>query len=190
MRRHLGPLARFDQYYIQWSRIDIRRLLQHQFLRHRNLFWQWGGGRNGETGLEFPNLGTQRSLTHVANPSTSIMDTLNGSLYPDFLRERFVPPRHQVVTEETDRELAKTAEKDLEKLSSAAPLAKTPNANDDEKEGARSMLNELAPFELVGLASSRARSGKESTIANGNRRFYVRRLRAAMHSGALLSEYR
>lgn len=59
--------------------------------------------RNDTAGLDLPQIGTRRTLTHVTHSTTTIMDSINASLYPGFPRKRFAPPRHQVATEEIDR---------------------------------------------------------------------------------------
>ena len=100
--------------------------------------------------MELPNVSTRRTLAHVTNPITPVMDTLSGSLYPELLRRRFSPPRHQADTEEIDRELLITEDKDSEESPLADALVKKPNTIEDEKEDARSRLNELTTFALVG----------------------------------------
>ena len=107
--------------------------------------------RNDTNGLELPTVSTQRTLTHVANSSTPVVDTLDASLYHDFLRKRVPPPRHPAVTEEIDRELPITEDKDPKELSLADALVKKPNTIDDEKEDHWGRLGELTTFDMVGF---------------------------------------
>ena len=86
------------------------------------------------------------------------MDALNASLYHGFLRRRFVPPRHQVVTEDVDRELI-TDDKDSKELSSVAAYLKSNNEEKEEKEEVWIRLNELTKFPIVGFVFFSVRIG-------------------------------
>ena len=48
------------------------------------------------------------SLTHVSQPVAPPQSTLTA-FYPDFLRRRITPARHEVVSEEADKELLSDA---------------------------------------------------------------------------------
>ena len=123
--------------------------------------------RNDTTGLHLPQMGTRRHITHVTQQSTPVMDTLNSTLYHGFIRRRFAPPRHQVVTEEVDRELYLADDKDAKELSlEAASVKKQPN--EDDKEDVRSSLNELAAFGMVVFGFSHAERAPVPIIERGN----------------------
>ena len=96
-------------------------------------------------------VGSQRPLTHITSPRAPLVDALNAALYPGFLRRRFVPPLHQVATEEVDRELLLQKDTDSKDVSLVAALIKKNNEEKEEKEDIWSRLNELATFALVGF---------------------------------------
>ena len=105
---------------------------------------------NDTMGLLLPQLGPQRSVTHVSRDTNPSTDATPASLFPDFLRKRFVPPRHHIVTEEIDRELLFKEDKDTRDLALVNALAKK-QPNEDDKENVWSRLNELAAFSSVGF---------------------------------------
>lgn len=114
--------------------------------------------RGDTTCLHLPQLGSQRHLTHVTCLPTPVMVTLNSTLYPDFIRRRFGPPRHQVVTEEIDRELLLTEDKGPIGRALVDALVKK-QSNEDDKDDVSSRLNELATFVLVGFGFSTCKVG-------------------------------
>lgn len=71
-----------------------------------------------------------------------------------------------------------------------AALIKKTNDDKEEKEEARSRLNELATFALVGFGFSPWRSARVRTVEKGRIRHCAKPLRIAMRFGALVSEYR
>ena len=145
--------------------------------------------RNNKAGLEYPTVGIQRAPTQVAQPTTPIMDTLNGAMRPSFLRRRSVTPRRQVVTAATDRELAISEDNELIELSLVSARVKKPNAIEIEKEDVRSRLRELGTFDLAGLGFSPVGAVLGHIIAKGSRQSYAIPLRIVMHSGMMAYGY-
>ena len=115
--------------------------------------------RRGDTvGLTLPQLGLRRPLARVSCLLVPVLDALNATLYPDFPRPRFVPPRHQVATEEIDRELLLSDDKDTRDMALVAALVKK-QAGEEEKDDVWSRLGELAAFALVGFRSPTCKVG-------------------------------
>ena len=98
-----------------------------------------------------PFLGPNRLLNNIAVPGLPRPSPLAGNLYPSFLRKRFIHPRHQVATEEIDRELISQDVRGGEDLALIAALAVKKQANDEDKDEVWSRLNELTTFGLVGF---------------------------------------
>ena len=80
------------------------------------------------------------------------------SWIPPLRLKRFAPPRHQVGTEEADREMLIADDKESDDLALLAALFKK-NA-DGGKEDARNRANEPATFAMVGLAPPSSRIGE------------------------------
>ena len=75
--------------------------------------------RGDTVGLELPQLGTHGALTHVTQQTMPVAEALNKSLCPGFLRRRFPPTRHRVVTAAIDRDLRIAGDKDVKELAMA-----------------------------------------------------------------------
>ena len=111
---------------------------------------------NGVAGLDLPQLGRLRKLTRISAPVSAASDGLQDALYPAFLRRRFTSPKHQVVTEEVDRELI-SDEKDTKEASTLSALFK--KTQEDDKGEVWNRLNELTTFALVGFDFSDVKIG-------------------------------
>ena len=59
--------------------------------------------QNDTNGLQFPPVVSMALPTHTDPPIPLVGELTDGSMYPQFVRKRFAPPRHLVVVEEVDR---------------------------------------------------------------------------------------
>ena len=102
-------------------------------------------------------MGCERNHTHLSATVPVAGDLLDKAWYPDFLRIRYVSPRHHVATEEMDRELI-LDEKEANDSSLAAAFFKM--NNEEEKEETWNRLNGLTTFALMGFGFSTVKNGR------------------------------
>ena len=125
--------------------------------------------KNNVTDLKAPQVGIARNLTHVSTPAPVAGDVLDTVLYPAFLRKRYVPPRHHVVTEEVGRELI-SDDKDTKRSALVAAFLKQNTDGGEEETWNR--LNELTTFALVGFGFFTVKLGT-GTYNRERLRYYV-----------------
>ena len=85
------------------------------------------------TGLLLPQTGPIRQVWHVSCATNPTPCATSNALSPDFLRMRFAPPRHQVVTEEINRELVTRFDKGARDMSLVEDLVERQTNGDDRK---------------------------------------------------------
>ena len=129
------------------------------------------------------------SLTHVAPPGNPPVGSLTYA-YPDFLRKRTTPARHDVVAEEVDKELLVRARdtdgmgRELSGLTAEIRDFLKNNDGPGSKEETWARLAEMAGFPLSGFGFFSTRLGMGPIIGSERQPFYANSIPIRMRCGA------